>query len=389
MTSSSGVPEGHLSTQFTLGAADVFGAQGPLGAVLDRVPTAVALSHADGRFAYTNAAWKRRFSRTGECDGRAPQGLQDLFDAASVHALLASPALGRGEGPQRHTVQLCEGLTSAGQGSSSLPLEVEWHDGSRGAASPVLSITVDDYSFSETAPRNQLAVLGARLVGEISHDLNNELSILLNYTFVLGKRIVAGHPLAELLGEVQRAAWRVSGVTQGLVRAGRSIERRDVRMPLAALVDGALPLLRVLAGDKCTVSVEIDAPATPCVLPRARLEQLLARCVLSASDGASATFRRSIPQPLIHIRLTTSDRGAADGVTVMHCLQISGVPQRTLLQDSEYSAESDGSVVMNKIREAVCRCGGEFDLQCHEDGFGQVRVLLPVAAQQASDTHSE
>ncbi|MDD9941717.1 MAG: hypothetical protein OXU20_11795, partial [Myxococcales bacterium] len=127
--------------------------------------------------------------------------------------------------------------------------------------------------------------LAGRVVGELAHDLNNELSILLNYSFVLLRRAQrAEPPLQEHLAELQRAAWRASGIGRAFVRFGRQRNADQGRCDLVSTVRGMEPVMNLsLMGSRALV---VDTPDTALLaqVPRGRLELLLLRAAVLANS---------------------------------------------------------------------------------------------------------
>jgi nitrogen-specific signal transduction histidine kinase len=58
-----------------------------------------------------------------------------------------------------------------------------------------------------------------RVASEIAHDFNNQIAVILNYTFVLLRHMPDGSPLKAHVAEMQAAAWRASHVAQAIHRA--------------------------------------------------------------------------------------------------------------------------------------------------------------------------
>jgi nitrogen-specific signal transduction histidine kinase len=58
-----------------------------------------------------------------------------------------------------------------------------------------------------------------RIASEIAHDFNNQIAVILNYTFVLLRHMPDGSPLKAHVAEMQAAAWRASHVAQAIHRA--------------------------------------------------------------------------------------------------------------------------------------------------------------------------
>jgi signal transduction histidine kinase len=59
-----------------------------------------------------------------------------------------------------------------------------------------------------------------RLAAESAHELNNQISVVLNYTFILMRQLPEDSPLRAHVPEMQTAAWRASMVAQELLAFG-------------------------------------------------------------------------------------------------------------------------------------------------------------------------
>jgi signal transduction histidine kinase len=67
--------------------------------------------------------------------------------------------------------------------------------------------------------RTDLQTALQRVASEIAHDFNNQIAVILNYTFVLLRQMPADSPLKAHVSEMQAAAWRASQVAQAIHRA--------------------------------------------------------------------------------------------------------------------------------------------------------------------------
>jgi hypothetical protein len=72
---------------------------------------------------------------------------------------------------------------------------------------------------SKRGARTELQAALQRVASEIAHDFNNQIAVILNYTFVLLRQMPADSPLKAHVSEMQAAAWRASHVAQAIHRA--------------------------------------------------------------------------------------------------------------------------------------------------------------------------
>ena len=87
-----------------------------------------------------------------------------------------------------------------------------------GAARRAETRTETEESATEHAQSTQPSKL-QRFTSEIAHDFNNQIAVILNYTFVLLRHMPADSPLKAHVAEMQAAAWRASQVAQAIHRA--------------------------------------------------------------------------------------------------------------------------------------------------------------------------
>jgi hypothetical protein len=78
-----------------------------------------------------------------------------------------------------------------------------------------------------------------------AHDLNDELTIIVNITSACLKTMEPGHPARPYMVEMQRAAQRCVGKTSGLLNYGARRGARPVNVPMESLIlESKEPALR-------------------------------------------------------------------------------------------------------------------------------------------------
>lgn len=161
--------------------------------------------------------------------------------------------------------------------------------------------------------------VAARLAAELGHDLNNELTAALNFSFLLAHEVEHDPVLKEHLEELQAAAWRASHLAQALRLFAPRRSHRGDRLDVNATIGAILPLLRRLAPG-LQIDLHLDPRLPTTTGPRAELEQLLVGLALHA---------RELLAPGGTIAFTTSVRSDGRGRT----LRLSCV-RRELVSDS-------------------------------------------------------
>ena len=77
-----------------------------------------------------------------------------------------------------------------------------------------------------------------RVAGEIAHDFNNQIAVVINYSSILLRQLPNDSPLREHVTEMQQAAWRASQVAQELLGFGGQRDAEPDDIDLAALLTG-------------------------------------------------------------------------------------------------------------------------------------------------------
>ena len=74
------------------------------------------------------------------------------------------------------------------------------------------------------------------LAAAVAHEFNEELMIILNHADVALRRLGAAHPAREFVLELELAAQRCAGITQGLQAYSQRDGARPERITLTALM---------------------------------------------------------------------------------------------------------------------------------------------------------
>jgi PAS domain-containing protein len=155
---------------------------------------------------------------------------------------------------------------------------------------------------NERSPFGTLASV-VRLTGELGHDLNNQLAAVLNYAFVVERRLGANSKDIAHLSDLRAAAWRAAGLTRWLQLGGRRPGLGAEPLGVSTLLAGIEPLARHLARD---VPLEVRV-ATPRVEIWAALRDV--ELVVVALVGAA--LERVTSDGSIELSATPSSDGEA------------------------------------------------------------------------------
>ncbi len=128
----------------------------------------------------------------------------------------------------------------------------------------------------------KLAALGTMLSG-VAHELNNPLSNIGTFTQILAEEVSAGETayLKELIEQIDAETWRARHIVRSLLDYARDREFKREPIPLAALVNETLRLMRGRIASEAIVNVDIPADLE---VPgdRQRLQQVLINLLSNA-----------------------------------------------------------------------------------------------------------
>ena len=119
-----------------------------------------------------------------------------------------------------------------------------------------------------------------RLHAELGHDLNNQLSAVLNYSFVLARQSSDVGQHAALLRELQASAWRAASLGSHLSSLGRREAPEPTRVQLPEVMRGLSPLLTRMLDESVVLTIEKSACNQAVLARRSVVEELLIAAVL-------------------------------------------------------------------------------------------------------------
>ena len=132
-----------------------------------------------------------------------------------------------------------------------------------------------------------------QLTGGIAHDFNNILAAIMGYVGLALERpaALADDKLADYLGQAEQGCRRARDLIQQMLAfsRGRHAERRP--LPLAALIDESLRLLRATFPSSITLEVESADEAAVADVDPVQLQQVLLNLGINARDAIGIAGR--------------------------------------------------------------------------------------------------
>ena len=120
---------------------------------------------------------------------------------------------------------------------------------------------------------------------EVIHDLNNLLGAIVSAASVLQAQLPAEGNAAELANDVRETAERAAKLVRRALVAARRERERARSFDLSAIVRAMEPLLRCVAGERVSLTVESSEFAGEVLVDRERLENVVVNLVANARDA--------------------------------------------------------------------------------------------------------
>jgi hypothetical protein len=115
----------------------------------------------------------------------------------------------------------------------------------------------------------------ARVAGEIAHDFNNQIAVVLNYSFILLRQLPDDSPLRAHVSEMQSAAWRASQVAQEMLGFGGARRAESDEIDLNALLSDVRALFTYALREDTLLEQQLGRNLWRVRARRAHLEWLL------------------------------------------------------------------------------------------------------------------
>ena len=132
----------------------------------------------------------------------------------------------------------------------------------------------------------------ARVAGEIAHDFNNQIAVVLNYSFILLRQLPDDSPLRAHVSEMQSAAWRASQVAQEMLGFGGQRRAETDEIDLNALLGDVKALFTHALREDTQLEQQLGRDLWRVRARRAHLEWLLVELAsrMRATLGPIARF---------------------------------------------------------------------------------------------------
>ncbi|QDV21565.1 Sensor protein FixL [Gimesia panareensis] len=263
----------------------------------------------------------------------------------------------------------------------------------RNSAGKIVSMhgTVQDITDRQEAARktreyrdilahaSRLAVMGELTAG-ISHELNQPLTAIANYSSAIKSRIEQGHDVSDLVQRIEMLSLRSGSIVRRLKSMAEKREQELIRFNILDSIHSTLQLIEYeLHQKKIKVQVVSDSRMTIVHADRVQIEQVLSNLFLNAMDAMAET-----PLPRI---LTITVSPAADSMIQVTVSDTgTGVPDHFVGQlFTPFASNKQGGlgIGLSLSRSLVEASGGKISYRQKSVTGATFDVLIPT--HQMSD----
>jgi len=219
----------------------------------------------------------------------------------------------------------------------------------------------------------------ARIAGELGHELNNELAAVLNYTYVLSRRLGDDAETSEHVGELREAAWRATGLAEHLLTFSHAQRLAPIGTSLETVLRDLEPLLLHGLDPDRMLEIALDDGLHPVTIARSAIESLLLRAALIKHRSGSA-----LGPLFIRGRNARLERGGPGDSTVAEDfvrLDVGPLPLETTdrrTSDGGLSASTEDQLLSDRVRTGLSHLGARLETSRRDDAL-TVTAYLPAS----------
>ncbi len=231
-----------------------------------------------------------------------------------------------------------------------------------------------------------------RITRGVIHDVNNHLSVVINYAYVLARYLRQDSRLSGYVNELRKAAWRASELSQQL---SASKERnpdepriQDINFAIYELA----PLLRSIVGQSIHLELNLATDLWSVDVPLVQIEQVLINLAVGGRDRMAGRGTLVIdssnceikdnspnrPTGIVlgrYVRLSVSNSGDQSDIP-----ESDGADRDPGSQTDSHRLSSSGQAI---IAGTVKQCCGYLFQMSGENGGSTCTIYLPVFKETA------
>jgi PAS domain S-box-containing protein len=230
-----------------------------------------------------------------------------------------------------------------------------------------------------------------RLAGGVAHDFNNLLTVITGNATMALHALGPGHPVHELLADIEQAAFSAASVTRQLL----AFSRKEIVSPrvvdLNTVVRTLQRLLARVIPEDIALVVELDPAPQLVMLDPGQFEQILLNLAVNARDAMpeggtlkltssastldEARARSLGVAPGEYVSITVADTGVG----------ISPDVQEHIFEPFYTTKESGHGLGLAMVHGAVTQCQGAIEVRSSPGNGSAFQLLFPSALPSATE----
>jgi signal transduction histidine kinase/CheY-like chemotaxis protein len=236
-----------------------------------------------------------------------------------------------------------------------------------------------------------------QMAGSVAHDFNNLLTVIRGNLELVQPELQPGHPLADDLAEIRRAAERATGLTEQLLLFSRRELVPPEPVALDELIEQLAPMLRRSLPEDIELKLTSADDLPPALADGGQLEQVLLNLIINARDAMPEGGRIELRVGRQQVAAAAEQRPdeLPDGIAAGHYDRIDvidqgcGMPPEVAERAFEpfFTTKPRGAGSGLGLATAygmVRRYGGSAYLVSQPGAGTRVTLLLPQAEQDAA-----
>lgn len=259
--------------------------------------------------------------------------------------------------------------------SETLQLPNEQRD-----SDPSLAVREDVYG----SDRNE------RITKGVIHDVNNHLSVVINYAYVLARYLRQDSRLSSYVQEMRNAAWRASILSQQLSSSREKSAGEPRIRDINFVIHELAPLLRSIIGQSVHLEMNLAAGVWSVDIPVIHIEQILINLAVGERDKMEGRGTLLIESSNCEIKENYQNRPSGIVLGRYVRLNVSNSAVQTDIQEpggsvrnlgSQSDSHQIASLGYSIIARTVQQSNGYFFQLSDDDGRSTYTIYLPVFKQ--------
>jgi PAS domain S-box-containing protein len=233
-------------------------------------------------------------------------------------------------------------------------------------SSPVLTSVISDVSdlrdMESRLRQSQRVEAFSQLTGGVAHDFNNMLSVVIGYTQILIEEIDESSEQRLFLGEIEKAAFRASSLTNQLLAFSKPPSVRKATLHLNELLNEVCKMLKRLLGEQIELVIKPEPSLWTVQADRSQIEQVFINLAVAAREEMPLGGQLTITSTnrVLTEALQTPDQPLPAGRYV--CISLAHSPESACRASKGYEnnrniSAASSMIEKNEGRMVVDNCG--------------------------------